>query len=82
MSPTSACLRSKASLVIGYEQWREGTSYDIAALSGVTREERFLLANDICARSQLDRRGIEALVALAIPSAHAWLHDKLANPKV
>ena len=64
-----AYTRFKRSMQIDYEGWREGTPYDIAAISGVTWEERELLTEEICDRQQLDWRDIQALRALDTPAA-------------
>jgi hypothetical protein len=83
MPPSPAWLRFKASMDIDYEKWREGEPYDIAALSDVTREEQFLLTDEICAQPNLDWRDVQALLALATPKALARvtetaLHDNTA----
>lgn len=56
-------------MVIDYGAWREGTPYDVAALGEVTREERDLLTQELCEKSALDWRDVEALRALATPDA-------------
>lgn len=56
-------------MMIDYEAWREGTPYDIAALSAITDEERDLLTEELCEKSSLDWRDVEALRALATPKA-------------
>lgn len=67
--PTAAYTRFKQSMILDYDKWKEGTPYDIAALSDVTEEERNLLTDEICERSSLDWRDVEALRALATPKA-------------
>ncbi len=59
----------KQSMIIDYDAWKEGTPYDLPALSEVTAEERDLLTDEICERSSLDWRDVEALRALATPKA-------------
>jgi hypothetical protein len=59
-----AYLRFKASMQIDYGKWRDGEPYDIAALDGVTEDERFHLAKEIADKSNLDWRDVEALKAL------------------
>lgn len=66
---TAAYTRFKQSMILDYDKWKEGTPYDIAALSDVTEEERNLLTDEICERSSLDWRDVEALRALATPKA-------------
>jgi len=56
-------------MLIDYSAWKEGTPYDIAALSEITTEERDLLTGELCAKSALDWRDVEALRALATPKA-------------
>lgn len=67
--PTAAYTRFKQSMVLDYEKWREGTPYDLAALKHVTPEERDQLVDEICARSSLDWRDVEALRELATEKA-------------
>ena len=56
-------------MMIDYDKWREGAPYDLAPLAGITTEERELLTGEICQRSSLDSRDVEALRALATPKA-------------
>ena len=68
-NPTAAYTRFAQSMILDYDKWKEGTPYDIAALADVTEEERNLLTDEICERSSLDWRDVEALRALATPKA-------------
>lgn len=68
-NPTAAYTRFKQSMILDYDKWKEGTPYEIAALSEITDEERTLLTDEICERSSLDWRDVEALRALATPKA-------------
>lgn len=68
-TPSAASLRFRKSMIIDYDAWKEGTPYDIAALAEVTAEERDTLTEEICQRSTLDWRDVEALRALATPKA-------------
>lgn len=68
-NPSPAYTRFKQSMIIDYEKWREGEPYDITALSEVTSEERDLLTDEICERTTLDWRDVEALHALGTPKA-------------
>lgn len=70
-NPSPAYTRFKASMNIDYDAWKEGTPYDIPALAEVTPEERDLLTNELCEKSSLDWRDVEALRALATPDAIA-----------
>lgn len=56
-------------MMIDYDAWREGTPYDIAALSEMTDEERDALTEEFCEKSSLDWRDVEALRVLATPKA-------------
>lgn len=68
---STAFSRFMRSMVIDYDAWRDGTPYDIAALSDVTEDERVQLTDELCAKSTLDWRDVEALRALATPKALA-----------
>ena len=68
-TPSPAYLRFRQSMMIDYDKWREGAPYDLASLAGITTEERELLTGEICQRSSLDSRDVEALRALATPKA-------------
>ncbi|MEQ1819939.1 MAG: hypothetical protein ABL871_15165 [Terricaulis sp.] len=68
-NPSDAYVRFKKSMMIDYDAWREGTPYDVAALSEITDEERDLLTEELCEKSSLDWRDVEALRALATPQA-------------
>jgi len=56
-------------MTIDYGAWRDGTPYDIPALAGISAEERDLLTEEICEKSSLDWRDVEALRALGTPRA-------------
>lgn len=68
-NPTPAYTRFKQSMIPDYDAWKEGTPYDIAALADITTEERDLLTDEICERSLLDWRDVEALRVLATGKA-------------
>lgn len=68
-NPTAAYTRFKQSMILDYDAWKEGTPYDIPALSDITAEERDLLTDEICERSSLDWRDVEALRAIATDKA-------------
>jgi hypothetical protein len=67
--PTEAFIRFKKSMTLDYDAWHDGLPYDIPALADVTPEERGLLTDEICGKSSLDWRDVEALRALATPKA-------------
>ena len=77
--PSPAYTRFRLSMNIDYNAWREGTPYDIAALADITPEERALLTDDFCDKSDLDWRDVEALRALATPKAIARISDAAAT---
>ena len=68
-NPSPAYTRFRASMIIDYDKWKEGEPYDIAALSGITAEERDTLVDEICGNASLDWRDVEALRALGTPKA-------------
>lgn len=68
-NPSEAYTRFKRSMMLDYDAWKEGTPYDVPALAEVTEEERELLTDEICEKSSLDWRDVEALRALATPKA-------------
>lgn len=68
-NPSPAYTRFKRSMMLDYDAWRDGEPYDVAALADVTEDERALLADELCAKSSLDWRDVEALRALATPKA-------------
>ena len=68
-NPSAAYVRFKASMKIDYDAWKEGTPYDLAALAEITPEERDTLTDELCEKSSLDWRDVEALRALATPKA-------------
>lgn len=68
-NPSPAYTRFKKSTILDYDAWHDGEPYDIAALADVTAEERDLLTDELCEKSSLDWRDVEALRALATPKA-------------
>lgn len=68
-NPSPAYQRFVRSTKLDYDAWRDGAPYDVAALGEVTAEERDLLTDELCAKSSLDWRDVEALRALATPKA-------------
>ena len=68
-NPTSFYTRFKQSMILDYDAWKDGRPYDLAALKDVTPEERDLLVDEICERSSLDWRDVEALRELATEKA-------------
>lgn len=70
-TPSPAYTRFKQSMIIDYGKWRDGEPYDIAALADVSDDERNILSDEICEKSSLDWRDVEALRALGTPKAIA-----------
>jgi len=74
------------SMKIGFEQWHDGTGYDLPALAGMTPEDRAAVETLLIARltGRGDWRDVEALAALATPGAMAALKvaAKHRNPDV
>lgn len=70
-NPSDAYTRFKRSMTLDYDAWKEGTPYDVPALAEITDEERSLLTDELCEKSSLDWRDVEALRALATPKALA-----------
>jgi hypothetical protein len=68
-NPSAAYERFKRSMVLDYDAWKEGTPYDVPALAEISEEERTLLTDELCEKSALDWRDVEALRALATPQA-------------
>lgn len=68
-NPSPAYTRFKKSTILDYDAWRDGEPYDVAALADVTDDERALLTDELCEKSSLDWRDVEALRALATPKA-------------
>jgi hypothetical protein len=66
---SAAYTRFKRSMMIDYDAWKDGTPYDVAALAAISEEERALLSEELCEKSTLDWRDVEALRALATPEA-------------
>lgn len=68
-NPSDAYTRFKRSMMLDYDAWKEGAPYDVPALAEITDEERDLLTDELCEKSSLDWRDVEALRALATPKA-------------
>ena len=70
-------LRFRASMNIGYDEWRDGTGYDLEALQRLAEDERELAMKLLLARHAADWRDIEALDCLGSPRALAEIEDAL-----
>ncbi|MCC6920680.1 MAG: hypothetical protein IT548_15895 [Alphaproteobacteria bacterium] len=71
---SDAYRRYKASTTLDYDAWKEGTPYDVAALDGMSAEERGLVEADLLALPKLDWRDVEALRRLDTPKARDRIH--------
>lgn len=65
----SAFKRFMDSMVLGFDQWHDGTGYDLDALRELTPEERESVEIILKAKGSDDWRAIEALAALGTSSA-------------
>jgi hypothetical protein len=82
-SPASdAARRFFDSMNLDYERWREGTSYDLAALADVTPDELARIQTRLINRDPLDWRDIEALAAIDTPEARAAVVAALKHPDI
>jgi len=74
------------SMKIGFDQWHDGTGYDLEALAGMTPEDRAAAEAVLVAHlaGPGDWRDVEALASLATPGAMAALKvaAKHGNPEV
>ncbi len=69
--------RFRESMVIDYERWREGVSYDIKLLQTATTEERTEIERVLLCKSVDDWRDVEALAALDSPKAFEKLRSAI-----
>jgi len=69
--PSPAYERFERSMHIGYEEWHDGTGYDLTALAELTAEERASVEALLISRlsGPADWRDIEALAELKTPAA-------------
>ena len=80
MANTDAYDRFIASMKIGYQEWHDGTPYDLEALDQVSPSERLQLEQRLLARKDEDWRDVEALARINTPAAIAGLKDSLNGP--
>jgi hypothetical protein len=66
---SDAYRRFLASMIIGYEEWHDGTPYDLDALDAMTAEERKQVEAMLIARPDRHWRDIDALARLGTPKA-------------
>lgn len=66
---SDAYRRYIASTKLDYDAWKEGAPYDVAAMDGMTQEERLLVEDELVALGKLDWRDVEALKRLDTPRA-------------
>ena len=66
---STAYKRFMDSMVIGFDQWHDGSGYDLEALEDMTPEERDSVEMMLRSRSTDDWRAVEALAAIGTPRA-------------
>ena len=83
MSPGSdAYQRFMASADVGYEQWHDGTGYDLEALGELEGDERAAAEQFLQGRAGSDWRELEALIALGTPAARATVVEQLREGRI
>ncbi len=75
----SALSRFEQSMVMDYEKWREGTSYDLAILKTASPEELVAIEELLLRNGTRDWRDVEALAALDSPRARVALRAALKS---
>jgi len=80
--PSAAFGRFLKSMTIGLEEWREGTGYDLSALNEMTPDERAAIERKLIEHlaDPGDWRDVEALAALATPTALAAVEKARKHP--
>ncbi|MEZ5670508.1 MAG: hypothetical protein R3F55_24355 [Alphaproteobacteria bacterium] len=68
---SAAYSRFLDSMAIGYDEWHDGTPYDLDALDALTPDERVRIEARLVGRAGRDWRDVEALVRLGTPGAVA-----------
>lgn len=66
-------------MVIGYEEWHEGTPYDLDALAGLEPAELREVEEQLVARGAVDWRDVQALDALGTERALTTLERALSS---
>lgn len=76
--------RFRRSMDIGFEEWHDGIGYDLDALAAATPEDRMAIEALLVPRAGNDWRDVEALAALASPTADRALADAFgsAGPEI
>ncbi len=64
-------------MVIGYEEWHEGTPYDLDALDALTDDERCEIEESLVVRAGRDFRDVQALDRLGTPRALSAIESTL-----
>ena len=80
--PSAAFVRFLSSMIIGLEEWREGTGYDLRALDELKPDERAAIESELMKHlaDPGDWRDVEALAALATPTALAAVEKARRHP--
>lgn len=68
---TGALNRFRASMVLDYDKWKDGTPYDLDALDAMPTADRAQIAAEIISRGRLDWRDVDALRRIGTPEALA-----------
>jgi len=82
--PNSAAGRFERSMELDYVRWHDGDSYDLDAIAQASPADRAVIESLLLRHGITDWRDVEALAALATPSAQAaikaaWNH---ASPRI
>jgi DNA-binding TFAR19-related protein (PDSD5 family) len=73
--PTAAYQAFRQSMNIGYDQWHDGTSYDMAAFAEMAAAERDVIVREMLDKPRLDWRDMEVLAAVNSREAFDRLRD-------
>jgi len=74
--------RFQKSTKVGYDQWRDGLSYDLDAFAEMTAEEKDRVAQELQARGNLDWRDMEILKLHGDRQSFGKLRDLLATGSI
>lgn len=77
--PTSTVGRFMASMEGSFDQWHDGTGYDIALLKSAAPDELAQIESVLLSRGVDDWRDVEALAALDSPRARVRLREALKD---
>lgn len=80
--PSPALERFRRSMVIGYEEWHEGTPYDLGALAALEPAERDEIEAELVGRAAADWRDVQALDVLGTARALKAVEGALSSKDV